>query len=139
METATSKPSLDLLHTEEQIKYYCNLHKQAVELSDMAKKYSNPELKILSDKYLGIVQKELDKYNHLIGVVCYAPAQFMSTCTEDRIGVVEAPFYFNDYSKSVRCYFRYGLRGTDGFDGKAIKQLKYNNHGRNSNQAISSQ
>jgi hypothetical protein len=112
---------MKLLHTLEQIKYFENLEEQSLTLFKLGTKFNNQELIDLSNKYQNIIQKELDKYNSYIGIECTAPQSYVTNQGGRRSGKIEGKFYFNSYSKSVRCSFRYK---SGGFDTHAIAELE---------------
>ncbi len=112
---------MELLHTEAEINYFDNLHKQSFKLRELGDKFDNKELIDLADKYDKVIKSELSKYNSYIGKECLAPPSSLSKTSEYRLGKITGNFYFNSYSKSVRCDFKYS---SGGFDTHAIKDLK---------------
>lgn len=110
---------MKLLHTEEEIKYFDALQSIQHDLRELGLKYGNKEVIELADKFKREINTELDKYNSYIGIKCKAPGSY-KTPDVYRPGKIEGYFYFNYYSKSVRCNFRYD---SGGFDSHAIKEL----------------
>jgi len=113
---------MELLHSLEQIVHYTQLSDLAEELEKLSRKYNNTTLANLANTYQKEIEYELNLYRNYIGVECLAPPSSMSKSKEYRKGKIEGKFYFNSYSKSVRCTFRYN---NGGFDTHAISQLKF--------------
>lgn len=115
---------MEQLHTAEEIKFLGDQMCLASKLKELIRKYPNEvleqEIKRIEDNN----QKELDKYNHLIGTECYAPPSYLSKTKEYRKGTIERFTHFNYYSKSIRCDFRYSREAGSGFDGHALRELK---------------
>lgn len=114
---------MELLHTEEEIKHFSELQELQQELQDLGNKYNKSELLDLASKYELEIKSELEKYNGYIGKESIAPPSLLSKSKEYRHGRIEGNFYFNAYSKSVRCNFRYS---SGGFDTHAIIELTVN-------------
>lgn len=111
---------MNQLHTPEEIKYFDRLQEQATALRIMSVKYQNNELLSIAQEYEKLIKEQLEKYNSFIGMKCQAPPIFLSNSKDYRPGKIEGNFYFNAYSKSVRCDFRYN---TGGFDTHSIIEL----------------
>lgn len=111
---------MNLLHTPEEIEYFDKLQEQATALRVMSVKYQNDQLLSIAQEYKKLIKEQLDKYNSFIGIECQAPPAYLSGSKDYRSGKIEGNFYFNAYSKSVRCDFRYN---TGGFDTHAIREL----------------
>ena len=115
---------MKLLHTIEEIQYFNKLQELVGELLQLAKKYNREELTSLANTYQLSINEELSKYNSMIGLKLFAPPSFLSKNKSYREGTIEGKFYFNRYSKSVRCNFRYTSQYGGGFDTHAILELK---------------
>lgn len=114
---------MELLHTLEEIKQFDDLESLSIDLYKLALKYGgNLELEAISKRYREAVEKELKKYDSYIGLKCTAPPSMFSDSKERRIGTIAGGFYFNKFSKSVRCNFAY--TGGSGFDTHAIRELE---------------
>ena len=112
---------MNLLHTTEEILKYERLDELANKLKELGENYGNKDLVLLSLKYKAEVELELAKYNTFIGIKCTCPDSDIKPTGSRRKGAIEGNFYFNSYSKSVRCNFRYAL---GGFDIHAIIKLE---------------
>ena len=108
------------LHTIEEVKHFDRLYEQAVELKAISIKYNNTELLDLSDKYNAIIELELHKYDSFVGLECTCPDSTIIKTGGRRKGEIDGKFYFNAYSKSVRCNFKYA---SGGFDTHSIIEL----------------
>ena len=111
---------MELLHTFEEIKYFSELQDLQQELKELGTRYNKSEILDLASKYQSELESELEEYSNYIGIECKAPPSSLSKNKEYRNGRIEGNFYFNAYSKSVRCDFRYS---SGGFDTHAIKEL----------------
>jgi len=111
---------MKLLHTLEEIKYFDRLQEQAIELKKLSIKYDNKELLDLSNKYNATIELELHKYDSFIGLECTCPDSTIIKTGSRRKGKINGNFYFNAYSKSVRCDFKYT---SGGFDTHSILEL----------------
>jgi len=112
---------MKLLHTQEQILEFDKKAQLAYELNKLNQKYSNSDVQDIVENLKIEVDAELYKYQSYIGKAAFCPPSIFSDSKDWREGTIESITHFNNYSKSVRCNFRYK---SGGFDGHSIKELR---------------
>ena len=114
---------MELLHTQEEIKYYDKLTELVNDLKEMNQKYNllKEDLNNLINQYDNEIQLELDKYLPFIGKKYLAPPSSYSEHKEWRIGTLISVTHFNAFSHSIRGNFKYD---NGGFDGHSLLELK---------------
>ena len=112
---------MEMLHTLEEIKHWDKIQELIMVLEGVYLSFKQPEIKELIDKYQSSLDEELSKYQSYIGRECTAPPPNYYKSKERLHGKIEGDFFFNVYSKSVRCKFRYS---DGGVDSKAIRELQ---------------
>lgn len=111
---------MEILHSEDEIKHFDNLGIQAQKLSKIGKIYNNQELLNLAALYKTQIKKELAKYKSFINKKALAPPSNLTERDVPRLGRIKGKFYFNAYSKAVRCDFKYE---DGGFNSHSVKEL----------------